>query len=145
MSLPACQQRVLDGMAGTLQARDPQLASLFSIFTRLNGQEPMPRAEELTVSTGRLRRVASALGRVFAGVTRLLFVWAARLRLTRVARLRPMVIVPVALAALASLLIMAPLTGSRRACGSAHPAAAAATLSRSGVCQFPRPAGYAGR
>jgi len=150
MSLPACQQRILDGIAGTLQVRDPRLASLFSIFTRLNRQEPMPGAEEIMMSTGRLRRAAGGLGRVFARAARLLFARAARLLFARAARLRPIVIVPVALAALAGLLILAPLTGSQRACGSAHPAAATAStaamsLSRAGVCEIPRPARYAGR
>ena len=41
MSLPASQQRVLDRMEGALQASEPQLVSMFSIFDRLNAGEPV--------------------------------------------------------------------------------------------------------
>ena len=41
MSLPASQQRVLDGMEGALQASEPQLVSMFAIFTRINADEPV--------------------------------------------------------------------------------------------------------
>ena len=41
MTLPAAQQRVLDQMEGALQTSEPQLASMFSIFTQLNAEEPV--------------------------------------------------------------------------------------------------------
>ena len=41
MSLPVSQQRVLDRMEGALQASEPQLVSMFSIFTRINADEPV--------------------------------------------------------------------------------------------------------
>jgi hypothetical protein len=41
VSLPASQQRVLDRMEGALQASEPQLVSMFSIFTRINADEPV--------------------------------------------------------------------------------------------------------
>jgi hypothetical protein len=41
VTLPAAQQRVLDRMEGALQASDAQLASMFSIFTQLNADEPL--------------------------------------------------------------------------------------------------------
>jgi hypothetical protein len=41
VSLPAAQQRVLDRMEGTLQASEPQLVSMFSIFARINADEPV--------------------------------------------------------------------------------------------------------
>jgi hypothetical protein len=41
VTLPAAQQRVLDRMEGALQASEPQLTSMFSIFTRLNADEPL--------------------------------------------------------------------------------------------------------
>jgi Protein of unknown function (DUF3040) len=47
MNLPAWQQRVLDRMESALQASEPHLASMFSIFARLNAGEPVgeePRA-----------------------------------------------------------------------------------------------------
>jgi hypothetical protein len=41
MSLPARQQRALDAIESALEARDPRLTALFTIFTRLiRGQEP---------------------------------------------------------------------------------------------------------
>src|SRR5690242_21514941 len=47
MSLPACQQRVLDRMEGALRASEPHLTSMYEIFTRLNTGEPV-LAEPLT-------------------------------------------------------------------------------------------------
>lgn len=47
MSLPACQQRVLDHIENTLQRREPRLASMFAMFTRLNKNEGAPRTETL--------------------------------------------------------------------------------------------------
>jgi len=41
MSLPACQQRALDRMEGALRASEPQLTSMYSIFSRLNADEPI--------------------------------------------------------------------------------------------------------
>jgi hypothetical protein len=41
MNLPACQQRVLDRMEGALRASEPQLTSMYSIFSRLNADEPI--------------------------------------------------------------------------------------------------------
>ncbi|HLM87926.1 MAG TPA: hypothetical protein VK284_02690 [Streptosporangiaceae bacterium] len=41
MTLPAAQQRVLDRMEGALQASEPQLASMFTMFARLNAEEPV--------------------------------------------------------------------------------------------------------
>lgn len=41
VSLPASQQRVLDRMEGALLASEPQLVSMFAIFTRINSDEPV--------------------------------------------------------------------------------------------------------
>lgn len=41
MSLPACQQRVLDRMEGALRASEPHLTSMYVIFSRLNADEPI--------------------------------------------------------------------------------------------------------
>ena len=41
MTLPAAQQRALDRMEGALQASEPQLASMFTMFARLNAEEPV--------------------------------------------------------------------------------------------------------
>jgi hypothetical protein len=47
MSLPASQQRVLDRIEETLKRREPRLASMFAIFTRLTVHEEVPRTEAL--------------------------------------------------------------------------------------------------
>ena len=47
MSLPACQQRVLDRMEGVLRTSEPQLTSMYAIFSRLNAAEPVG-TEQLT-------------------------------------------------------------------------------------------------
>jgi hypothetical protein len=45
MTLSARQQAVLDQIERALQAADPQLRSMFSIFTRLTSHEIMPDAQ----------------------------------------------------------------------------------------------------
>ena len=47
MSLPACQQRVLDTIEKALQRHEPHLTSMFAIFTRLHTNERVPRTESL--------------------------------------------------------------------------------------------------
>ena len=46
MSLPACQQRLLDRMEGALRANEPHLTSMYAIFSQLNAGEPIA-AEQL--------------------------------------------------------------------------------------------------
>ena len=41
MSLPACQQRVLDQMESALRASEPHLTSMYAIFTSLSAGEPI--------------------------------------------------------------------------------------------------------
>jgi hypothetical protein len=41
MSLPACQQRVLDHIDQILQAGEPHLAAMYAVFARLNAGEPV--------------------------------------------------------------------------------------------------------
>ncbi len=94
MSLPAGQQRILDAIAGALQVRDPRLAGMFTIFTRLTRAEPMPTRE--SIDGGRLR-------------------WAARRLRQEIAppgRLRALVIIPVVLAAIATLIALGPVSSS---------------------------------
>jgi len=50
MSLPACQQRVLDRIESALQRREPRLTAMFAMFTRLNTNERIPRIEHLEAS-----------------------------------------------------------------------------------------------
>ena len=47
MGLPASQQRVLDRIEEVLKRREPRLASMFAMFTRLNIGERLPRIEAL--------------------------------------------------------------------------------------------------
>ena len=49
MSLPAGQQRMLDGIEDWMRAHDSRLASLFATFTRLTRHEEMPGFEQLTL------------------------------------------------------------------------------------------------
>ena len=56
MTLPVDQQRVLDGMTDSLQASEPHLSSMFSIFTRINADEPVG-AEPLARPRPRPQRV----------------------------------------------------------------------------------------
>jgi len=56
VTLPVDQQRVLDRMEGALQASEPHLASMFSIFTQINADEPVG-AEPLARPRPRPRRL----------------------------------------------------------------------------------------
>jgi len=47
MGLPARQQRVLDRIEEVLKRREPRLASMFTMFTRLNIGERLPWMEAL--------------------------------------------------------------------------------------------------
>jgi hypothetical protein len=47
MGLPARQQRVLEAIEDSLRACEPQLASMYAIFTRLTRGEPRPFREQL--------------------------------------------------------------------------------------------------
>jgi hypothetical protein len=47
MSLPASQQRVLDAIEDRLARREPRLASMFAMFTRLATGEALPRREAI--------------------------------------------------------------------------------------------------
>jgi hypothetical protein len=100
MGLTARQQRILDGIGGALQTRDPRLAGMFSTFTRLNRHEPMPWREQLV--PGPLMRATGGL----------------RPGCTAGPRLLALVFVPVLLALIACLLLASPLSGSPHGCGS---------------------------
>lgn len=59
MSLPASQQRILDGIADALRISEPRLASMFAMFTRLTKNEAAPWREQLP--RRRLRDVLTAI------------------------------------------------------------------------------------
>jgi hypothetical protein len=50
MSLPAGQQRALDGIAEMFRMTEPRMAAMFAIFTRLANDEPRPRREQLAAT-----------------------------------------------------------------------------------------------
>jgi hypothetical protein len=56
VSLPACQQQVLDRIETDLEGCEPRLRSMFAIFTRLTRDEGAPRTESLPPEGRRLRR-----------------------------------------------------------------------------------------
>jgi hypothetical protein len=99
MSLPACQQRVLDRIEQSLHACDPRLRSKFAIFTKLTRAEEMPRLEELESRSlppwGWLKRLA----RTERGRRTARGAWATG---APGARLQALIFVPIALLALAS-------------------------------------------
>ena len=112
MSLPTDQQRVLERIEGKLAQSDPRLVSLFTIFTRLTLTEKMPWIEQVKV-----RPIAYRIGRVgdwFRGIGR-----------HPAARVRAMLLLPAALAAMACALTIAfGFPGSQRpAPGARTPAA----------------------
>jgi hypothetical protein len=61
VSLPVSQQQVLEGIESALEGAEPQLRSMFAIFTRLTRDEGAPRTEALPAET-LLRRAWSASG-----------------------------------------------------------------------------------
>jgi hypothetical protein len=98
MSLPACQQRVLDRIETALQRREPRLAAMFAMFTRLNTNEGIPRIEHLEAPPW----------------------WAWRSRghlrpLSRPAALRVMLLIPLA-AMVAVAVMFAGMSTSRASC-----------------------------
>lgn len=60
MSLPACQQRVLDRIERALRASEPRLTSMYAIFTRLNAGEPIG-TERISRQRSRLLRQGTAM------------------------------------------------------------------------------------
>ncbi len=105
MGLPTCQRRILKVIEGELTNSDPRLASLFSFFARLTQSEAMPWIEQLTV-----RPVLDFFARLTA--------WSRR----PAARVRALVLLPAALAAMACALTLAFgfSGGQRSAVGTAN-------------------------
>ena len=55
MGLPVSQRKSLDRIESALRESDPRLAALFTIFSRLNHDEEMPRLEQLKAGLAWLR------------------------------------------------------------------------------------------
>jgi hypothetical protein len=124
MSLPACQERMLSGIADALRKGEPRLASIFAIFSRLTRDEALPRTEQLTPQPW-LRRMLARAGRAWRffyppppprGI--------AATRPT--ARLRAAVVLPVLLIIMASATVVAAIGGTP-SCTPAHRPAAIQT------------------
>jgi hypothetical protein len=60
MSLPVCQQRVLDRMESALRASEPQLTGMYAMFGQLTAGEPN-RTERLSRKRLRLLQPGSAI------------------------------------------------------------------------------------
>jgi hypothetical protein len=121
MSLPASQQHALDAIDGMLCGGDPRLASMFTVFTALTGQESMPARETLPP---RRRSGQQSPWRRRAG------------------RVCMRLLVPVLLAATLTLLILSvlnsPATGQRQ-CARATGRGAAVQLIAPAGCTPVRP------
>jgi hypothetical protein len=133
MSLPASEQRALDGIAGALRAGEPRLASMFAMFTNLNKNERRPLREQL--SAARLRR--ARLTRPFRYRFRRRHLRRAQVRQTR-RRLRLLIVSQIAVAAA----VIGMLVGFRMVgrpvhakCAGVVRAAAGLTTHRAATCQ----------
>jgi hypothetical protein len=96
VGLPANQRRILERIESALRGSDPRLAALFSIFTRLNRDEEMPRLEQVraraAIIASRVGYRLARFGRWFGAPAR--------------ARLRTALFFPIALAIVASAVLV---------------------------------------
>jgi hypothetical protein len=125
MGLPASQRRILERIEIALRGSDPRLAALFSIFSRLNHDEEMPAFEQVraraAIILARLRYRAVRFGRWFGAPAR--------------ARLRTALFFPVALAIVASaVLVGAGFPSSNRCAAPQRPVGTTHTGARSRLC-----------
>jgi hypothetical protein len=116
MGLPASQRRSLEQIEFALRSSDPWLASLFTIFGRLHPDEALPPVEQLRVRAARL----SAAWRWLTSARR--------------ARLRSALLLPAALAALVSAVLVSAGFPSSSRCGPAHRTPRVAPVSRQVRC-----------
>jgi len=132
MSLPARQQRVLDRIEHSLHVCEPHLKSMFAVFTKLTGDEEMPRLEQLRprpLPFPRWRKQPRQPGRKGQAVT------AAGATGAAGTRLRALLLIPVMLLVLAPAVLVGLATRSQSPCGPAiRPPHTAAALSPSKTC-----------
>jgi hypothetical protein len=116
MGLPARQRRILERIEGALRGSDPRLAALFSIFSRLNRDEEMPRIEQVraraAIVMARVGYRLAAFARWFGAPAR--------------AKLRAALFFPVALAIVASAIVVGAGFPSANRCTAAPRAAGTA-------------------
>ena len=117
MGLPVRQRRILERIEGALRGSDPRLAALFSIFSRLNRDEELPRIEQVRA------RAAIIMARVGYRLASIARWFGAPAR----AKLRAALFFPVALAIVASAIVVGAgfpsanrCTAAPRAAGPAH-------------------------
>jgi len=108
VGLPASQRRILERIESALRGSDPRLAALFSIFTRLNRDEEMPRAEQVRA------RAAIIVSRLGYRIARFARWFGAPAR----ARLRTAVFFPIALAIVASAVLVGAWFPSSNRCAT---------------------------
>jgi hypothetical protein len=126
MGLPAHQRKILDRIESALRGSDPRLAALFSIFSRLNRDEEMPGIEQVraraAVFAGRIRYRLTVFARWFGAPAR--------------AKLRAALFFPVALAIVASAIVVGAGFPSANRCAAAPRTAGTAHTSspRSKTC-----------
>jgi hypothetical protein len=124
MGLPTGQQRVLEKIEGKLAESDPRLAALFVIFDRLTRAEAMPWFEQI-----RVRPLRDRLART-AG-------WLRRFARCPAARVRALVVVPAALAAMACALTIAfGFSGGQRPSSGSRVHASRQLVVRHRVCRM---------
>jgi hypothetical protein len=125
MGLPASQRKILERIENALRGSDPRLAALFSIFTRLTSDEEMPRIEQVrakvTMLLIRIRYRLVAFARWFAAPRR--------------ARMRTALFFPVALAIVASAVLVGAGFPSASRCPPARTTAGPAhAKTRAKIC-----------
>ena len=125
MGLPANQRRILERIESALRGSDPRLAALFSIFTRLNRDEEMPRIEQVraraAIIASRIGYRLATFGRWFGAPAR--------------ARLRTALFFPIALAIVASaVLVGAGFPSSNRCATPQRTTRVVPSTARAKVC-----------
>jgi hypothetical protein len=139
MSLAAREQQILDGMETALQAGETRLTSMFAIFTRLSRDEEIPGTEELAARSRRPRswlKAPRATGRHPRNAW-----WRSTSRARwatgrPAAKLRAIALIPAALTAIASAVLLGVSTAGVRSCrpvNAAHTSGPA--LSQARTCQ----------
>jgi Protein of unknown function (DUF3040) len=108
VGLPVNQRKILEKIENALRGSDPRLAALFSIFTRLTRDEEMPRIEQIraraAIIMARIGYRLAAFGRWFRAPAR--------------ARLRTAMFFPIALAIVASAVLVGARFPSSSRCAT---------------------------
>jgi len=125
VGVPASQHRILERIENALRGPDPRLAALFSIFTPLNRDEEMPRIEQVraraAIIASRVGYRLAKFGRWFGAPAR--------------ARLRTALFFPIALAIVASaVLVGAGFPSSNRCAAPQRTTRVVPSSARAKIC-----------